>query len=531
MNNIFLIGFMGSGKDSVGREIARQSGLTFISSDTMIELSQGQTISDIFSRKSEAYFRRLEKRALRSIKGLQNVVFATGGGLVIDEKNRRLLSRMGTVIHLAVDSDTVKQRLYDDRSRPLLKEWNAVERLLSERQGIYDFADVVVETNSKTPGQIAETILSKVKIKEPQKTASTPETIDVKTPTADYKVVVGGYATTQLAEFLPFKPKRCAIISNPLVAALYLDTVTDQLNKDGIETVPVIIPDGEQYKTLKTVSKIYDILLKHHFDRSDLVIGLGGGVITDIAGFVAATLKRGCRLIQIPTTLLAQVDAGIGGKTGVNHSQGKNLIGNFYQPYLVLADINFLQTLPEREFRNALAEVIKIAMIRDKKYFEILETRRDQILDRNPQLLQEIVTRAIRLKRDIIQADERELNDQRALLNFGHTIGHVFEAASRFRGLKHGEAVAIGMVREARFAGQLSGIGEADIRRLISLIDSYGLPVEFRGKLPANLVRRYIIQDKKVRNGKLNLPIISAIGECHIKEIEWEQFLSFMDQI
>ncbi|HCL00504.1 MAG TPA: 3-dehydroquinate synthase [Candidatus Marinimicrobia bacterium] len=531
MNNIFLIGFMGSGKDSVGREIARRSGLTFLSSDAMIELSEGQTIGAIFSKKGEAGFRRLEKRALRSIKRLQNVVIATGGGLVIDEKNRRLLSRIGTVIHLAVDSDTVKQRLRNDRSRPLLKEWNAVERLLSERKGIYDFADVVVETSTKTPGQIAETILSKVKIKEPQKTASTPGIIDVKTPTADYKVAIGEDAVTRLAEFLPFKPKRCAIISNPLAAALYLDTVTDQLNKDGVEAVPVIIPDGEQYKNLKTVSMIYDVLLSHHFDRSDLLIGRGGGVITDIAGFVAATLKRGCRLIHIPTTLLAQVDAGIGGKTGVNHSRGKNLIGSFYQPELVLADINFLQTLPDREFRNALAEVIKIAMIRDKEYFEILENHHDQILARDPQLLQEIVTRAIRLKRDIIQADEKELNDQRALLNFGHTVGHVFEAASRFRGLKHGEAVAIGMVWEARFAGQFSGIDESDIRRLVSLIDGYGLPVEFRRKLSADLVQRYIIQDKKVRNGKLNLPVVSAIGKCHIKEIEWEQFLSFMDQI
>lgn len=531
MNNIILTGFMGSGKDSVGREISRRSSLAFISTDRMIELAENRRINDIFQQNGEAYFRHLEKRALRSIRGLQNAVVATGGGMVIDKKNRKQLSRLGIVVYLYVDAETVRQRLQNDQTRPLLKEGNAIERLLSERKELYNFADIVIDPRSKTPGQIAGDILLKVKIKGSKKISSEPESINIKTASSTYDVIIGESCITQLTDFLQAQSRRCAVISNPLVAALYLDPVADQLNKVGVEVVPVIVPDGERYKTLKTVSKIYDILLKHQFDRSDLVMGLGGGVITDIAGFIAATLKRGCRLVNVPTTLLAQVDASVGGKTGVNHSLGKNLIGSFYQPNLVLADVQLLKTLPEREFCNGLAEVIKVAVIGDKTLFNLLVNRRNEILTRKPKLLREIVTRCVRYKRNIVQEDEKELTGKRSLLNFGHTVGHMIEAKNHYRGVKHGEAVAMGMVMEAQIAMQIDGLTKHDVQRITDLVASYNLPISLPRKFSSDDIQNFMLQDKKIRNGKLNLPILSAIGESHIKELEWNHFVSFMDQI
>jgi len=295
--------------------------------------------------------------------------------------------------------------------------------------------------------------------------------------------------------------------------------------------LPIIMPAGERYKNLKTVNRIYDTLLEHHFDRSDLIIGFGGGVITDIAGFVAATLKRGCHLIQLPTTLLAQVDASVGGKTGVNHSLGKNLIGSFYQPELVCTDVSMLNTLPEREFRNGLAEVIKMAVIRDANLFILLETQRRRILARDPGLLMRIIERCVRLKQVIVQADERELSGLRALLNFGHTLGHPYETAGHYRQLKHGEAIAIGMAQEIQISRFLNDLSESDSQRIIDLIAAYGLPIKYSKQLPINQFLDILHQDKKARDSKLRLPLIKTIGTSNLKELEWTQFESFMDQI
>ncbi|MCK4716054.1 MAG: 3-dehydroquinate synthase [Candidatus Marinimicrobia bacterium] len=531
MKNIILIGFMGSGKDSVGREISRRSSLAFISTDRMIELTENRRINDIFQQNGESNFRHMEMQALRSIRGLQNIVSATGGGMVIDEKNRKQLSNLGIVVHLYVDAKTVRQRVQNDQTRPLLKERNAVERLLSERKELYNFADIVIDTRSKTPGQIAGDILLKLKLKESKKISSEPESTNIKTASSTYNVIISENGDTKLIDFLRVRPKRCAVISNPLVAALYLDPVANQLDKAGIEVVPVIVPDGERYKSLKTVSRIYDKLFEYNLDRSDIVLGLGGGVITDIAGFVAATLKRGCRLVNVPTTLLAQVDASVGGKTGVNHPLGKNLIGSFYQPDLVLADMKFLKTLSGREFRNGLAEVIKIAVIGDETLFNLLVNRRSEILTRESKLLREIVTRCVCFKRDIVQEDEKELTGRRSLLNFGHTIGHIIETGSKYRRIKHGEAVAMGMVMEAKIALQIDDLTKYDVQRITDLIASYNLPISSPHKFSNDDLQRYILQDKKIHNGKLNLPVLRAIGESHIKELEWNRFVSFMDQI
>jgi len=531
MPNLILIGFMGSGKDCVGKELARRTGLTFFSTDEMIELVEKRTINDIFERNGEPYFRRLEKKILNSIKDLKNVVIATGGGMVIDPQNRKKLAQIGTVVHLVVNAVTIKQRLQDDGSRPLLRQPGALEKLLTERQGIYDFAHINLNTINKSPAQIANELLVQIDIPEPRKISIKPRRVTVRAPSSTYNVIIGSGLLGEIHNYLPYQPRHCAIISNPLVATLFLQPLESTLKTAGMDLLPIIIPDGERYKNLKTVNGIYNTLLEHHFDRSDLIIGLGGGVITDIAGFVAATLKRGCRLIQLPTTLLAQVDASVGGKTGVNHPSGKNLIGSFYQPDLVCADVSILNTLPEREFRNGIAEVIKMAIIRDANLFNLLEEEHHRIMARDPKLLVRIVERCVRLKQVIVQADEREISGLRALLNFGHTLGHLYETASQYRQLKHGEAIAIGMAQEIQISRFVNGLSENDSRRIVDLIAAFGLPIKYSKQLPVSQFLDILHQDKKARNSKLRLPLIKSIGTSNIKELEWTQFESFMDQI
>jgi len=515
----------------VGKELARQTGLTFLSTDEMIELAENRTINDIFERDGEPYFRRFEKKILNSIKDLKNVIIATGGGMVIDPQNRRKLAQLGTVVHLSVDAATIKQRLHDDGSRPLLKQPGALEKLLAERRGIYDFANIKLNTVDKSPAQIVAELLAQVDLPKPKKISIKSRRVTVRAPSSTYDVIIGSGLLSEIQNYLPYQPRRCALTSNPLVATLLLQPLETALKTAGMDLLPIIMPAGERYKNLKTVNRIYDTLLEHHFDRSDLIIGFGGGVITDIAGFVAATLKRGCRLIQLPTTLLAQVDASVGGKTGVNHPLGKNLIGSFYQPELVCTDVSILNTLPEREFRNGLAEVIKMAVIRDANLFNLLEAERRRILARDPGLLMRIVERCVRLKQVIVQTDERELSGLRALLNFGHTLGHLYETAGHYRQLKHGEAIAIGMAREIQISRFLNDLSESDSQRIIDLIVAYGLPIKYSKQLPISQFLDILHQDKKARDSKLRLPLIKTIGTSNLKELEWTQFESFMDQI
>ncbi|MBN2601224.1 MAG: 3-dehydroquinate synthase [Candidatus Marinimicrobia bacterium] len=531
MQNIILIGFMGSGKDSVGQAIARLSGLTFLSTDRMIEMIERRSISDIFENCGEAYFRHLEKNVLKAIRGLQNIVLATGGGIVKDENNRKRLSQLGHVVCLKVTAEMVRKRTDGDTTRPLLKQSGAVEKLLKERAGIYKFANIAIDTNNATPDELAETILRQISIDVKPTPTIDPDIIPVKTVSGKYNVIIGSGILESLPQFIDKRPKRYAIITNPLVGGLVHDRVRDILSAQNVDVFSIVIPDGERYKSLKTVSKIYDSLLESRFDRDDMVIGLGGGVITDIAGFVAATLKRGCRLVNIPTTLLSQVDASVGGKTGVNHSSGKNLIGSFYQPELVLADSDLLQTLPDREFRNGLAEAIKAALIRDPALVDFLTEEKDAVLHRDRAALQSIVRRCIEIKRDIVEQDEKEISGVRSLLNFGHTVGHMIEAGSHYRGVKHGEAVAIGMALEARIGSQLSTLDVQQVTRIENLIRAYQLPVTIPGKLELKMIRQYLLQDKKIRGGRLKLPVLMGIGKSKIEELTWDRFVSYMDQI
>ncbi len=306
---------------------------------------------------------------------------------------------------------------------------------------------------------------------------------------------------------------RVAIVSNATVAPLYLARVRAALTR--YQPLDVILPDGEQHKTLEVLNRIFDALLQNRCDRQTTIIALGGGVVGDMAGFAAAVYQRGVPFIQVPTTLLAQVDSSVGGKTGVNHALGKNMIGAFYQPRAVVIDTDTLSTLPDRELSAGIAEIIKYGLIRDPEFFAWLEAHMDRLLARDPAALAEAIYRSCRNKAEVVAADEKEAG-VRALLNLGHTFGHAIETGMGYGAWLHGEAVAAGMVMAADLSRRLGWLNEAEVTRIRALIERARLPVQAPPVLTATRFRELMSVDKKVLAGKLRLVLLKQLGAAVI---------------
>lgn len=305
--------------------------------------------------------------------------------------------------------------------------------------------------------------------------------------------------------------RQVMIVSNTVVAPLYLARYVDVLQSAGKTVAQCILPDGESYKTLESVNLIFDALMKHRFNRDCVVLALGGGVVGDMAGFAAASFQRGVDFIQVPTTLLSQVDSSVGGKTGVNHLLGKNMIGAFKQPKLVLADMSLLSTLSDRELSAGLAEVIKYALIGDLPFLDWLEVHIDRLVERDPVLLAEAVFRSCQHKARIVAADEHE-QGERALLNLGHTFGHAIESFMGYGEWLHGEAVAVGMLMAADLSLRLGWLKKMDVTRIRNLLIAAKLPVTVP-EIGSDVFLRLMGQDKKVLDGQLRLVLLSEIGQ------------------
>jgi len=300
------------------------------------------------------------------------------------------------------------------------------------------------------------------------------------------------------------------VVTNTTIAPKYLDRTL--LALQGREVQHVILPDGEQYKSTQTLDTIYEALLTHRFDRGCTLLALGGGVIGDMAGYAAASYQRGVNFVQVPTTLLAQVDSSVGGKTAVNHPLGKNMIGAFHQPKAVLADMSVLDSLSDREFKAGLAEVIKYGFILDSEFFEWLETNIEVLLARDSDAIAWAVRRSCEIKAQIVEADERE-HGQRALLNFGHTFGHAIEAAMGYGNWLHGEAISAGMVMALDMSERTGRIGGNTVQRGVHLLDRAGLPIAPPDSMSPMQMHGYMARDKKVSAGQLKLILANAIGE------------------
>ncbi|CAL4325877.1 3-dehydroquinate synthase [Buchnera aphidicola] len=331
-----------------------------------------------------------------------------------------------------------------------------------------------------------------------------------------YPISIGSGIIQEDNIFFPLKPgNQAMLITNKTLANLFKDKVLFHLRKSGIKVDQVILSDGEQFKTLNELEVIISSLLEKRHSRDTTLIALGGGVIGDLTGFAAAIYQRGVKFIQIPTTLLSQVDASVGGKTGVNHVLGKNMIGSFWQPSSVVIDIDFLKKLPYNELISGIAEVIKYAIIFDEKFFNWLEENIENLLLLNDTLMPYCIKKCCELKAKIISLDERE-NNFRALLNFGHTYGHAIEAHSGYGNWLHGEAISVGMVMASRTSEMMGFLKKADYERILSLLKKTGLPIKGPKNMSAASYLPYMMRDKKVISGEIRLVLPISIGKAKI---------------
>jgi 3-dehydroquinate synthase len=328
-----------------------------------------------------------------------------------------------------------------------------------------------------------------------------------------YGIQIGPGLLQQSSLLAPFVKRRAMVVTNDVVGPLYLDQLLATLRGLGIDALSVVLPDGESHKDWPTLNLIFDALLAGRCERSTPMIALGGGVIGDMTGFAAACYQRGAPFIQVPTTLLSQVDSSVGGKTAINHPLGKNMIGAFYQPRLVIIDIDTLKTLPAREFAAGLAEVIKYGLIRDRSFFEWLEQHIGGLVDRDQGLIEEAVERSCRHKAEVVVADETE-QGERATLNLGHTFGHAIETGLGYGEWLHGEAIAAGTMMAAALSVRLGWLGESEQLRIERLFAKAGLPVAGPKDLPVSSYLDLMSHDKKVVDGKLRLVLLKGIGHA-----------------
>jgi 3-dehydroquinate synthase len=331
-----------------------------------------------------------------------------------------------------------------------------------------------------------------------------------------YDILIGRNLLPRVGDHLVRRERtrRALVVTNPVINKLYGKILSEGLQSAGLEMGCVEIPEGETHKTLQDAQTVYDHLIQNQYDRSTLLVALGGGVIGDMTGFIAATFLRGVPYIQVPTTLLSQVDSSVGGKTAVNHPQGKNLIGAFYQPQLVAIDLDTLSSLPADEFRAGMAEIIKYGIIEDPKLFAFLEKNSEKILAQDTECLEHIIETSCTIKAKVVERDERE-SSYRMVLNFGHTIGHAVEALTDYSQFKHGEAIAIGMVYAAKLSCQLGQCSEEAVQRIESLVKQYGLP----SRLPEFSVDEYIqtmYRDKKAHDKNIRFILVKDIGRVEI---------------
>jgi 3-dehydroquinate synthase len=528
-NNIFLVGLMGAGKTTIGRLLARRLDMTFIDSDHEIEARTGATIPWIFEIEGEASFRRREADVIRELTSQNGIVLATGGGAVLNATSRALLAERGTVIYLRASVSSILQRTAHDKNRPLLQTADPrkkLEDLTAQREPLYrEIADIVIDTGRPNVQSMVQTILDQLEAdnaeRERAKAKATMNehaciSLNVELGDRSYPIAIGRGLLDDAALLNRHigGSGKVAIVTNTTIAPLYLEKVAAPLRAAGRDIVPIILRDGEEYKNWENLNEVFDALLANKCDRKTTLVALGGGVIGDMTGFAAATYMRGVPFVQIPTTLLAQVDSSVGGKTGINHPLGKNMIGAFYQPRAVIADTATLDTLPDRELSAGLAEVIKHGAILDAGFFDWIEANIAKLMARDHAALAHAIARSCEIKSDVVARDERE-GGLRAVLNFGHTFGHAIESGLGYGEWLHGEAVGCGMVMAADLSRRLGLIDDAAALRVRTLVQAAGLPVV----APDLGIDRWIELmevDKKNEGGAIKFILLKPLGSPSI---------------
>ena len=462
--NIFITGFSGTGKTSVSREAARRLGWQFVDLDGEIVRAASKSIESIFAEEGESGFRRIETERLAATSVNERQVVSTGGGIIMSERNRQIMEESGVIVCLEARPETIYHRLEKQNKgrgpvvRPMLTASDPLNRIRSlkdKRQFNYTLAHWTVHTDHLAPGEAAKEVIRAWKLLSTRNNNNTSDDYDdlaavVRTSAGDYPVWVGWGIIEELGERIRriLTPQTAYVITDEGVSR-QARRVQLALEAADMPTHMFIMPPGEQHKTLDTVQHIYKWLAERKAERGHLVLAVGGGVVGDLAGYVAATYLRGMPFAQVPTSLLAMMDASIGGKAAVDLPQGKNLVGAFYQPKFVLADVETLRTLPKRDITSGWAEAIKHGLILDKGLLTIFERQSELVKALKPEVATDVIRRSVAIKVDIVSQDEKETLGVRVLLNYGHTIGHAIEASAGYGELLHGEAVSIGMMGSA----------------------------------------------------------------------------------
>ena len=560
-NNIIITGFSGTGKSLVGKEVARRLNWDFIDTDEEIARLAGKSIAEIFQQDGEAKFRELERHIIEKACQQKQLVIAIGGGAIVDSQNYKLLAQSGLIICLEAKPETIYQRLFQDAAyssepevRPLLSDDNPLERirqLKASRQPYYANVDWTVHTDNLTIGQVAEEVIrawgllrfthhphvprqirgrvdeghlfnplpSRERKLGSQLKANKDVACMVETATQSCPIFVGWGLLAKLGEKIKGSglSGMVTIVSDEIVFSLYGRKIKEILEDAGFVVNSFVVPPGETTKNIDFAVKIYDFLVEHRVERDDILIALGGGMVGDLAGFVAATSLRGMPWIQVPTSLVAMVDASIGGKVGVNHPRGKNLIGAFYQPSFVLVDCQTLTTLPQRELTSGWAEVIKYGLILDKDFWEFLEATSDKLIKLDPTSVSKAIARSAAIKAQVVSEDEKE-RGKRTILNYGHTIAHGLEAATQYERFLHGEAVAIGMMGAAKLSQRLGLLSPVKVKQQQSLLQRFGLPTIChceRSEAISDITKAMEL-DKKTRGGAIRWVLLEDIGKAVI---------------
>jgi len=521
--NLILAGFMGSGKSVVGRLCAQRLGMDFVDTDEEIARREGMTIPQIFERCGEAYFRARERALADELRARRGCVVATGGGMIVDDASRADLLASGMVVCLTAAPEVILRRVGGERAaqaRPMLRGDDVAGRiaqLLRERGPKYAQLHYHVDTSQRSPDDVAD-VVSELYARERAR-------IPVAIPAAGarYDVVIGDGLLDALGFMIAGRgwASPLAIVTDAVVGEQFAGRALRALGRAGLEAFVHVMPAGEAHKTLASVEAMYRAFSAHGVERGSAVIALGGGVVGDAAGFAAATFLRGLPFVQAPTSLLAMADASIGGKVGVDTDFGKNLVGAFKQPELVVADVGLLNALPPREMRCGLAEIIKAGLLSGGQPYARLRRFVAQA-ERDAPAVVDILSDAILLKRDIVQQDPFE-QGRRALLNLGHTFGHGIEAWSGFR-LRHGEAVALGLVCAARLSLAMGFCDSTLVDEVIALLRGVGLPTSLAEAADAlagcafdvDRVWRYMMSDKKRRAGRLRFVLLRAPGDAFV---------------
>ncbi|HCP47662.1 MAG TPA: 3-dehydroquinate synthase [Deltaproteobacteria bacterium] len=537
---IAISGFMGAGKTTVGERLARKLGYTFVDLDREIEAAFACSVDAIFERFGEPAFRAMEERLLRQAVARANRVVALGGGAVCSPEARQHLRDRAVWVHLDVPFEELARRVQRDgaKARPLWSDVEVARRLFVRRQEVYEGAPWTVD-GSADPVSVAaaleevtrEQVLGAGLAQSLVPQQVEPTRFDVDIEGESYPVVVGRDLLSELAaEVASIGVGPIALLTDWNVGVLHGDAVEETLRATKRDVVRFTLPAGEAHKEMVPVLEAVDQLLNYGWQRQAPVVALGGGVLGDMGGLVASLTLRGVPVVQVPTTLMAMVDSGIGGKVGVNHRAGKNLIGTFHQPSLVWSDLAFLDTLDDRAYRSGLAEVVKVGLLGDLRLLELLETRATDVLDRDPQLLNELVLRSCRFKASVVEQDALESSSRR-LLNLGHTVGHALESTLGYGHLLHGEAVAIGLVAAAELGAALGVTPESLSGRIRLILESLGLP-NSGPPVARGPFGRALSGDKKLVGWGIQWVLLEDAGQPRLQELpldDLERWLTILD--